>query len=140
MEQFGQSITDHSDLGNFASDFFARTPLRSFYFIAGTVVLGVNLAGVGVILVRYWDRMPTIATFQLAFALVFLLGLWGRAYVTCQRLHDVYSQGKSDPAFARSPLNTALRNAAAMTGASLYFSFFAAAWLLFALGSALRSH
>jgi hypothetical protein len=140
MGQFGQSITDQSDLGNFASDFFARGPLRSYYFIAGTVVLGINLAAVGVILVRYWDRLPTIATFQLGLALVCMLGLWGRAYVTCQRLHDVYSQGKSDPAFARSPLDTALRNAAAMTGASLYCSFFGTAWLLFALGSALRSH
>jgi hypothetical protein len=140
MGQFGQSITDRSDLGNFASDFFARGPLRSFYFILGTVVLGVNLAGVGVILVRYWDRMPTIATFQLGFAMVCMVGLWGRAYMTCERLHDIYSQRKSDPAFDRSPLDTALRNAAAMTGASLYFSFFAAAWLLFALGSALRGH
>ena len=140
MWQFGQSITDQSDLGNFASDFFARGPLRSFYFILGTVVLATNLAAVGVILVRYWDRMSTIATFQLGFALLCLLGLWGRAYITCERLHDVYSQGKSDPAFARSPLDTALRNAAAMTGASLYFSLFGATWLLLALGSALRSH
>jgi len=140
MGQFGQSITAHSDLRNFAPDFFARGPLRSLYFIAGTIVLGINLAAVGVILVRYWDHMPTIATFQLGFAVVSMLALWRRAYVTCQRLHEVYSQGKSDPAFPRSPLNTALRNAAAMTGASLYFSFFGAAWLVFALGSALRSH
>ena len=74
MGQFGQSITAHSDLRNFASDFFARGPLRSFYFIAGTVVLRINLAAVGVILVR-WDHMPTIATFQLGFAVVSMLAL-----------------------------------------------------------------
>jgi hypothetical protein len=50
-----------------------------------------------------------------------MLALWWRTYVTCQRLHEVYSQAKSDPSFARSPLDTALRNAAAVTEGSVLF-------------------
>jgi hypothetical protein len=140
MERFGQSIMAHSDLRNFPSDFFARTPLRSFYFIAGTVLMAIDLAAVGMVLVRFWHRMPTTAMLQVGFAVVAMFALWWRAYLTCQRLHEVYSQAKSDPEFAHSPLDTALRNAAAVTGGSLYFSFFMAAWLLLALASALRSH
>jgi hypothetical protein len=140
MERFGQSITPHGDLRNFEAEFFARAPLRSFYFLAGSVVVGIDLAAVGLILVRYGRHMPTIAILQLGFAVVGMLALWWRAYVTCERLHEVYSQAKSDTSFARSPLDTALRNAAAVTGGTLYFSFFIAAWLLFALASALRGH
>jgi hypothetical protein len=138
MEPVGRYITDQSEPRNFASDFFVRSPLRSYYFIMGTILMGLDLAMVGLGLSRYWSRMHTTAIFQLGLAVVSLLLLWGRAYVTCQRLHEVYSQAKSDPSFAGSPLDTSLRNAAAITGASLYFSFFIAAWLLLALFSALH--
>jgi small-conductance mechanosensitive channel len=140
MQHFGKFVTGHSDLRNFASDFFARTPFHSFYFIAGTVVMAIDLAAVGMVLARFWNRMPMIAMLQVGFAVVAMFALWWRAYLTCQRLHEVYSQAKSDPGFTRSPLDTALRNAAAVTGGSLYFSFFMASWLLLALASALRSH
>ena len=73
MKRFGQSITAHSDLRNFASDFFARVPLRSFYFVAGTVVLGIDLAAAGLILVRFGRQMHTIAILQLGFAVVGML-------------------------------------------------------------------
>jgi hypothetical protein len=106
----------------------------------GTILMGMDLAMVGLILFRYWSQMRTIAILQVGFAVVGLLMLWSRAYVTCRRLQEVYSQAKTDPSFARSPLDTSLRNAAAITGASLYFSFFIAAWLLLALYSAFRGH
>jgi hypothetical protein len=101
-------------------------------------MMGMDLALAALVLFRYWSQMQTVAIFQVGLAVVSLLVLWSRAYLTCQRLQEVYSQVKSDPAFARSPLDTSLRNAAAITGASLYFSFFIAAWLLLALYSALR--
>jgi hypothetical protein len=138
MEPVGQYVTDQSEPRNFTSDLFARGPLRSYYFIAGTVMMGMDLALAALVLFRYWSQMQTVAIFQVGLAVVSLLVLWSRAYLTCQRLQEVYSQVKSDPAFARSPLDTSLRNAAAITGASLYFSFFIAAWLLLALYSALR--
>ena len=140
MEPVGQYITDQSGPRTFTSDFFARGPLRSNYFIMGTILMGMDLAMVGLILFRYWSQMRTIAILQVGFAVVGLLMLWSRAYVTCRRLQEVYSQAKTDPSFARSPLDTSLRNAAAITGASLYFSFFIAAWLLLALYSAFRGH
>ena len=140
MEPVGQYVTDQSEPRNFASDFFARGPLRSNYFIMGTILMGMDLAMAGLVLFRYWSQMQTIAIFQVGLAVVSLLMLWSRAYLTCQRLQEVYSQVKSDPAFARSPLDTSLRNAAAITGASLYFSFFIAALLLLPLYSALRGH
>jgi hypothetical protein len=140
MEPVGQYVTEQGEPRNFTSDFFARGPLHSYYFILGTILMGMDFAMVGLVLFRYWSQMRTIAIFQVGFAVVGLLILWSRAYVTCQRLQEVYSQAKSDPSFARSPLDTSLRNAAAITGASLYFSFFIAAWLLLALYSALRGH
>jgi hypothetical protein len=140
MQPVGQYVTDQNEPRTFTSDFFARGPLRSNYFIMGTILMGMDLAMVGLVLFRYWSQMRTIAIFQLGFAVVGLLMLWSRAYVTCRRLQEVYSLAKSDTSFARSPLDTSLRNAAAITGASLYFSFFIAAWLLLALYSALRGH
>jgi hypothetical protein len=140
MEAVGHYVTDQSEPQNFTWDFFARSPLRSYYFVLGTLLMGMDLAMVGLVLFRYWSRMRTIAIFQVGFAVVGLLMLWSRAYVTSQRLQEVYSHAKSDPSFARSPLDTSLRNAAAIMGASLYYSFFIAAWLLLALYSALRGH
>jgi hypothetical protein len=132
-----EPFRDQSESRNIASDFFARVPLRSYYFIAGTVTMGIDFAMVGFLLVRFWSQMPTIAILEIGFAVAAMLVLWNRAYVSCRRLHEVYSQAKSSPSFARSPLDTALRNAAAITRASLSFSFFIAAWLLLALVSAL---
>jgi hypothetical protein len=140
MEPVGQYIADQSEPRTFTSDFFARGPFRSSYFIMGTILLGMDLTMVSLNLFRHWGQLRTIAISQLGLAVVGLLLLWSRAYVTCERLHEVYSQAKTDPAFAHSPLDTSLRNAAAITGASLYFSFFIAAWLLLALFSALRGH
>jgi hypothetical protein len=133
-----EPIRDHSEPRNISSDFFARVPLRSYYFLAGTITMGIDVAVVGFLLVRFWNQMPTIAIVEIGFGVSAMLVLWDRAYVSCRRLHEVYSQAKSSPSFARSPLDTALRNAAAITGASLSFSFFIAAWLLLALVSILR--
>jgi hypothetical protein len=138
MEPFGQSFTDQSE-PRIASNFFARVPFRSYYFIAGTVMMGINLVIVGLIAVRFWSRMPALAMAEVGLAVVAMLVLWNRAYLTCRKLHEVYSEAKMNASFARSPLDTTLRNAAAITGASLSFSFFTAGWLLLALGSALRS-
>jgi uncharacterized membrane protein YeaQ/YmgE (transglycosylase-associated protein family) len=135
-----QYATEQIDLRNFTSDFFGRGPLRSNYFIMGTILMGIDFAMVGLVLFRFWSQMRTVAILQLGLAVVGMLMLWSRAYVTCRRLREVYSQAKSDPSFAHSPLDTSLRNAAAITGASLYFSFFVAAWLLLALYSSLRGH
>jgi hypothetical protein len=135
-----EPFRDQSEPRNIASDFFARVPLRSYYFIAGTVTMGIDLAVIGFVLFRFWRQIPTIAIVEMGFAAVAMLVLWNRAYVTCRRLYEVYSESKMSPSFARSPLDTALRNAAAITGACLSFSFFIAAWLLLALASALRGH
>jgi hypothetical protein len=141
MEPFGQYITEQSerDLG-FPSSFFSRSPLRSYYFLAGAVALVTDLAMVGLVLHRYWSQMSTTAILNLGFATVGILLLWYRVYLTCQRLHGVYSKAKSSPTFAGSVLDFTLRNAAAMTWACLYFSFFIVAWLLVLAASAFRSH
>ena len=133
-----EPIRDKSETRNIESVFFVRGPLRSYYFIAGTITMGIDLAMVGFLLVRYWNQMPAMAILEIGFAVGAMLVLWNRAYVSFQRLHEVYSQAKSSPSFARSPLDTTLRNAAAITGACLSFSFFIAAWLLLAFVSTLR--
>jgi hypothetical protein len=140
MQPVGQYVTDQNEARGFTSDFFARKPLRSSYFIAGTVGMGVDLALVGLVLFRSWSQMQTTAILQIGLAVFALLALWSRAYVTSRSLHEVYSEAKLSPSFARSPIDRALRNAAAITGASLFFSFMIAAWLLLPLGSALRHH
>lgn len=104
------------------------------------LTMGIDLAMVGFLLVRFWSQMPTIAILEIGFAVAAMLVLWNRAHVNCRRLHEVYSQAKSSPSFALSPLDTALRNAAAITLACLSFSFFIAAWLLLALTSVVRGH
>jgi hypothetical protein len=140
MEPLGQYVSEQSEPRNFESAFFARRPLRSYYFIAGTVLMGMDLALVVLVLFRSWSQMRTIAIFQIGLAVFAMLALWSRAYTTWQRFHEVYSQAKLSPSFARSPLDTTLRNAAAITGAALFFSYFIAAWLLIALASSLRGH
>ena len=140
MEPLGQYVSEQSEPRNFVSAFFGRGPLRSYYFIAGTVMMGMDLAAVAFVLFHFWSQMRTTTVFQIGFATFAMLALWSRAYITWQRLHEVYSQAKLSPSFARSPLDTSLRNAAAITGAGLYFSYFIAGWLLLALVSELHGH
>jgi hypothetical protein len=138
MEPLGQYVSEQSEPRNFVSAFFERRPLRSYYFIAGTAMMGMDLALVALVLFRSWSQMATFAIFQIGLAVFAMLALWSRAYTTWQRLHELYSQAKLSPSFSRSPLDTSLRNAAAITGAALFFSYFIAAWLLLALAYAFR--
>lgn len=139
MAPLGQFVGEESEPRNFESGFFERAPLRSNYFIAGTALVVFNLAVVGFVLVRHWLQIPTFAMAQIGLAVAAMVALWGRAYTTWNRFHEVYSQAKSVPTFRRSSLDIALRNAAALMGATIYFPFFSAAWLLLALGTALRA-
>jgi magnesium-transporting ATPase (P-type) len=138
MEPLGQYVSEQSEPRNFESAFFERRPLRSYYFIAGTIMMGMDFALVALVLFRSWSQMATFAIGQIGLAAFAMLALWSRAYTTWQRFHELYSQAKLSPSFARSPLDTSLRNAAAITGAALFFSYFLAAWLLLALAYALR--
>jgi hypothetical protein len=140
MERHGQYVADQDKPWNFSPTFFARGPLRSLYFIAGTASMGMSLAGVGLILVRYHSQVPTTAVLQLSLAVMGMLALWIRAYITWLRLQEVYAQAEPSPSFVRSPLDAALRNAAAIMVAALYFPFFIVFWLLVGLASVLRGH
>jgi hypothetical protein len=140
MEPVRRFITDQSEPRIFTSEFFAPGPLWSSYFIMGPILLGMDLTMVSATLLRHWGQPRTIAISQLGLTVVGLLLFWSSAYVTCERFHEVYMHSKTDPAFAHSPLESFLRNAAAITGACVFFSVFIAAWFLLALYSALPGH
>jgi hypothetical protein len=140
MEPVGQYVADQGEPRNFTADFFAKVPSRSIPFIGGTVTMGIALLLAGLFLLRSWNQISPIAISGIGLAMISMVALWNRAYVTYRRLNEVYSQGKLNPSFIRSPLDAALRNAAVITSATLYFSFFIAAWLLVALTSVLHSH
>src|ERR1700733_9188514 len=115
MEPVGQYVADQSEPPNFTLDFFAKAPSRSFPFIGGTVMMGIVLLLAGLMLLRWWNQISSIAICQIGLAAFSIVGLWNRAYVTCRKLNEVYSQGKLNPSFDRSPLDTSLRYAAVIT-------------------------
>ena len=59
MEPLGQYVSEQSEPRNFVSAFFERRPLRSYYFIAGTVMMGMDFALVALVLFRSWSQMAT---------------------------------------------------------------------------------
>ncbi len=48
-----EPVRDQSEPRNIESAFFVRGPLRSYYFIAGTITMGIDLAMVGFLLVVF---------------------------------------------------------------------------------------
>jgi hypothetical protein len=74
-----EPIRDKSETRNIESVFFVRGPLRSYYFIAGTIIMGIDLAMVGFLLVRSWNQMPAMAILEIGFAVGAMLVLWNRA-------------------------------------------------------------
>ena len=140
MEPVGQYVADQGEPPSFTATFFAKAPLRSIPFIVGTVMIGLFVLIAGTALLRWWNEISSLAIAQIGLAAFSLVCLWNRAYVTCRRLNEVYSQSKLSPSFNRSPLDTALRHAAVITSATLYFSFFIALFFLCALVSVLHNY
>jgi hypothetical protein len=81
-----------------------------------------------------------MAIMQMGLATAAILILWVRAYQIFQRLHELYSEAKSDASFARSPMDQVFRSAGNLMYATLFFGFMSAAWFLLALGTAVSHH
>jgi hypothetical protein len=140
MQPLQNVLTDQSNSSTIDSDFFNRPPLRSYYFLMGTFTMFMALACGCIVVVRYWNELPTMSIAQMGLATTTLVILWFRAYQSFQRLHEVYTQAKLDPSFVRSPIDKVFLSAGNLMSATLYLGFSAAAWFFLALGTALRHH
>jgi hypothetical protein len=136
MQPLQDVLTDPSDSG-VGSEFFSRPPLRSVFFIMGTLLMLMALAVACFVLVRNWNELPTMSVAQMGLATATMLILWFLSYQIFERLYELYSQAKLDPSFVRSPIDKVLRSAGNLMFATLFFGFMAATWFLFALNTAL---
>ena len=119
------------------SDYFSRPPQRSYQFIGATISMLVAIAVGSSILVRHWNELHTMAIFFMGAAATYMVILWVRAYQIFERLHEMYSQAKLDPSFARSPSAKVFKSAGDLMTAVLFGAFTAAVIYFFALGAAL---
>jgi hypothetical protein len=140
MQPLQDVLTDQSNSSAVDSSFFSRPPLRSYYFLCGTLFLLIGIAVGFFILVRRWNALSTIAIMQLGLAVASMIFLWVRACQIFQRLHELYLQAKQDSSFVRSPIENVFRSAGNLMSATVYFAFSGAVWFIVALGSALRHH
>jgi len=89
------------------------------------------------ILLRHWNELHTMAIFFMGAAATYIVILWIRAYQIFERLHEMHSQAKLDPSFARSPSAKVFKSAGDLMTAVLFGAFAAAVYFFFALGAAL---
>jgi len=122
------------------SDFFKRPPMRSYQFIAATLMMLIGLACGSLVLGRHWNELTTYDIMQLGFATATVVLLWLRLYQIFQRLHELYCQASLEASFARSSIDKVLRSAGDLMFAVLFYAFLSAAYFYFALGSALSHH
>ncbi|MGB8543592.1 MAG: hypothetical protein WCD49_18335 [Candidatus Acidiferrales bacterium] len=138
MQLFQDVLIDPSESKTIRSDFFARPPLRSLYFILGTLFALLALALVAGIAERNWNHLSTTSIIYMALATTMMLFVWLGAYYVFERLHELYSEAKLETTFAGSPTEKVFRLAGGLMGNILYYGFGAMFWFLLAFGVALN--
>jgi hypothetical protein len=140
MEPVGQRFPDQAGLRNIDLDSISRPPFRSVNFIGATLVMGIDFAVTGVVLVTDWATIPTMAVCFMAVAVFSLITLWIRVYLSSQKLHEVYCQAKLRNSLSDPLIHTALRHGADVATASLILPFTTALWFLVVVAEILNRH
>jgi hypothetical protein len=134
MQPLRELVTYPDDFSVLRSSFFGRPPLRSYRFIAGTLILLLNLAVVAFVVVRNWNTLPAFVIMWIGMATaMMMLWTWG-VYQIWQRLYELYSEAKLDSSFARSPVDRVFGLAGVLISATMFWPIAAALIFLLAFG------
>ena len=120
------------------AQFFARSPFRSYYFVANTVTLVLAIFLCVGVLVRYWGRFPEFTATWVGAAIAAMLLLWGRALRDHRKIRELYTRGQIGQVSPGSPLDVALRVAASMTHLGLTYTILLVSALVVQLARALH--
>ena len=118
--------------------FFAKSPFRSYYFVANTVTLVLAIFLCVGVLVRYWGRLPEFTGMWLGIAIGGTLMLWARALRDHGKVREFFTKGQIGQVSPGSPLDVALHVAATMTHLGLMYTFLFVAVLVVQVARALH--
>lgn len=112
--------------------FFLQPAIRSYYFLVGTILLGVNVAGGVLMFVRHLNRLPFGAAGCLIAGIVLLVSSWRLALRRHERI-SLLLTGKQEPLTEKS-LTVALSVSADVIETGLLVTNIIALLLLAAIG------
>lgn len=96
-------------------EFFSKPLMRSFKFLMCSLGVVAAIAEVVLIQVRFASSLPVSAVIWILLAALGLMALWMRAQREHSRVSEVLRQSAPERTEEGSPLDVALRSAAAMT-------------------------
>jgi len=116
------------------STYYLRSPFRSHYFVAPSLLLLTDFFLMGAILVKNWNRLPGWTIFLLGLTLIALIMDWVRVYRTHSTVQHYLRTAQIENLEPGSPLETALYVAASMTYHGSILTYASVGFCLAALG------
>src|SRR6266568_4760722 len=104
------------------STYYLRSPFRSHFFVAPTLLLVTDFFLMGAILVKNWSRLPTWTINLLGLVFFGLILAWRMAFRTHQAMQRFLRSTQIEKLDLGSPLETALYLAASTTYYSSCFT------------------
>lgn len=129
-----------SDEFPFQPSFFANPPFRSYFFVGDTLLLAICLSILGFVVVRYWERLPTISVYWLGLVGFGMVALWVLALRCYRRVHEAFRREADESVSASSLPGVAMSSAAGMIHWGLFFAYMMTAGVLMQLATALSGH
>ena len=111
--------------------FFLKPATRSYHFLAGTILLSIDVVGGIAVLVRYLNQLPFGAAAGLVAGII-LLVVWWRFMLRCHERLALVIGGREESLMGR-PVNAALCASADLIKRGLFITSVMALMLLAAL-------
>jgi hypothetical protein len=98
-----------------SAEVFARPPLKSRQFLAGSSVVALSTIAEMVMIIRVFDRVHWIAVVCMLLVPLTVLATWARVLVVHTRLHELYIASTPQISSPGSQLDLALRAASSLS-------------------------
>src|SRR5713101_7215354 len=116
------------------STYYLRSPFRSHYFVAPSLMLLADFFLLGTILAKNWNKLPAWSIYLLGFVALLLISAWIAILGTHKVVRRYLQSAHIETLEAQSPLETGLYVAAYMSQCLSIYTFAAVGFSLAALG------